>query len=1771
MRRVNIIVLTGIILSVLVSVFGQDKGNERAVDNTLRGSGRVNASTLAMEFSLPLGAYPGRGINVPINLSYSSKLWRMEYQGNSPLYGTNYSSCYKQYTPVYSENSASGWTTSLATPYIEYLGGRNFYNADGTPYSYDDVTCPDSQTPSADYPYHYVRRIVVHLPGGETHELRPDDTVFSFTSGDCVNNPNTCDPNDPTYPATNMWNATYYAADGSNIKYVQNSSTNTYRLLMPDGSFYDFDQTAPVLANRKATTFTDRNGNYTTYNNSNGTWTDTLGRTLSAPIGLTAPTVGIYTYSMPGMTGTYKFNWKQLKGNSASESALTNFSDSLKYLGETYGCTINGIPTTCAHPWGTYLFGGDPNYVRIVSATLFNPVVLAEIELPTGQKYKFSYDIYGRIEKIIYPTGGEEVFQYSLIPTLSMLDPSDSVGGQTNFGVTNRKVYKFAGDTAPYEWNYSASYVTQQEGYKVIINNPDGTKVERYLHRGYNATPPIGTFGYDNGLAGMAYEERGYDSSSPNKLLSKKLTNWTQSALGLNPNNGTYSPAWLIAHWHPKVTSEETQIFDTTGNGVSATMTYEYEDEANLNLRETPLLTKKSSQYAFVTVGSALPSTPVRTSETTFLINDTNISQTVRDIYKAQNMIGLATASVIKDASGNVVSRSEMLYDEANYSPNVGRGNPTTARVWDSTKGAVTNTNAYIQTRAKFDVWGNQYEAIDAQGNSTTTTFDSVYHTFPIQVTSAVPDPTNTHGSNTAFVTTATFDTTTGLPLTTTDANGLETRIEYDAATLRPLNTKTFYQNTQVGGMSETIYHDESNNYWVKSRTQIDTDKWAESITYFDGLGRAYKAEEVNSQGNIFVEKEFDQDGRVSRVTNPFRTGETKIWTTNVYDESSRVKEVVLPDGAKVKTDYSVSVSGILGVTKTITDQAGKKRKGISDALGRMVRVIEDPDGQNLNTDYVFDTLGNLRKTIQGEQNRYFTYDSLGRLLFAKQPEQEANTAFNYTDSITNNSQWSVKYEYDDNGNITKTTDANGTYVQGTYDNFNRLKARDYSDSTPDVSFYYDGRGLPSIPNFSKGKTTKVSSSVSESRYTSFDNLGRLLSSEQRTPFGNETAENATPRSFSYQYNLTALVAETYPSGRTVSYEFDVDGDLARIAGQTANGAKTYANSFNYNTSGAITSFRLGNGKWETAAYNNRQQITQIGLGNSATDTSLLKLEYGYGTNTENNGSLRTQKISFNGLSQPFEQVYSYDDLNRLLSAEEKVDDETTWKQTFQYDRYGNRRFDANQTTTLAQSNNVTNPQIDTATNRFSAGQNYTYDKTGNLTQDANGKQFLYDAENHQKEVKDAQNQTVATYLYDGEGRRVKKVLTDSGETTIFVYGISGQLAAEYVINSESQTEPPSTKYLTADHLGSPRIITDENGSITARRDYMAFGEETSTSQRTETLGYQPTNEVRQGYTGYEQDTESGLDFAQARYYNSAHGRFTSVDPLTASANVKNPQTFNRYSYVLNSPYKYIDPLGLISSSTGANGSGAEGQDAEIEKWRWSTFWSAVYGVEGQYNEQGGSVISDTSGRSGNSRSMGTSARGEPVQDSASEAESSSTNLFPGNDLGMADLWNAHPGQKPAYVDDSGKAVYEHQCAINMSYALQKVGIDLSGFTGAKIVKVIDGKKMILALRAAELGKYLTDNAQKLFGDNLVGGVRYGVNSNWTGKFSDATNTDAFYQSIKGKRGILVLLDSYEYEDDDGKSHIGDHMDLWWQERMRRESGNKLLRQAKEMYFIELK
>jgi RHS repeat-associated protein len=120
------------------------------------------------------------------------------------------------------------------------------------------------------------------------------------------------------------------------------------------------------------------------------------------------------------------------------------------------------------------------------------------------------------------------------------------------------------------------------------------------------------------------------------------------------------------------------------------------------------------------------------------------------------------------------------------------------------------------------------------------------------------------------------------------------------------------------------------------------------------------------------------------------------------------------------------------------------------------------------------------------------------------------------------------------------------------------------------------------------------------------------------------------------------------------------------------------------------------------------------------------------------------------------------------------------------------------------------------------------------------------------------------------------------------------------------------TFWLIGDHLGTPRLIAERTGKVEGgkRRDMLPFGEELTVGGRDATNGYTPAS-VRVHYTSYERDVETGLDYAQARYYGSGQGRFISVDPLLTSAKPNSPQSWNRYAYVLNRPLHWVDPLGL--------------------------------------------------------------------------------------------------------------------------------------------------------------------------------------------------------------------------------------------------------------------
>jgi RHS repeat-associated protein len=136
-----------------------------------------------------------------------------------------------------------------------------------------------------------------------------------------------------------------------------------------------------------------------------------------------------------------------------------------------------------------------------------------------------------------------------------------------------------------------------------------------------------------------------------------------------------------------------------------------------------------------------------------------------------------------------------------------------------------------------------------------------------------------------------------------------------------------------------------------------------------------------------------------------------------------------------------------------------------------------------------------------------------------------------------------------------------------------------------------------------------------------------------------------------------------------------------------------------------------------------------------------------------------------------------------------------------------------------------------------------------------------------------------------------------------------------------SGTTSASINWLVTDQLGTPRMIFDKTGSLAnaRRHDYLPFGEELFAGQggRALTQGYNGSDGVRQKFTQKERDIETGLDYFGARYYSPTQGRFTSSDKPFADQFQANPQSWNSYSYVRNSPCTNKDVKGRCSAPAG--------------------------------------------------------------------------------------------------------------------------------------------------------------------------------------------------------------------------------------------------------------
>jgi RHS repeat-associated protein len=510
---------------------------------------------------------------------------------------------------------------------------------------------------------------------------------------------------------------------------------------------------------------------------------------------------------------------------------------------------------------------------------------------------------------------------------------------------------------------------------------------------------------------------------------------------------------------------------------------------------------------------------------------------------------------------------------------------------------------------------------------------------------------------------------------------------------------------------------------------------------------------------------------------------------------------------------------------------------------------------------------------------------------------------------------------------------------------------------TPPVFYFFDDyTGLPiGAPTFpgtpSKGRLVGVTyGSGSEGTYYKYDNAGRIAINHQRQG----TSNYAT----SYTYNRAgAVTVETRgnPARRRNQMFYDEAGRLTmmKTGSYPFNAFTTLVNDISYTSSGALQSEKYGNGLIHSMDYNNRLQLTETRLGRQENLESVFRISYIFGTAhnandqdseitpANNNGNIARIKYFISGTLQ-YSQTFQYDAVNRLLHAVEHNngvydDGARAWYQTFDYGQFGNRGINPEYTSDNVDATNTALKLADfsEANNRITRA-GHVYDPDGNLIAEP-GKSYTYDAEKRIVMATVAGGVT-SQYIYDGMGRRVKKIV--GGVGTRFEYGAWGELIVEW---NDTDTNKIALKdylykgggmlattkagggydYATADHLGSPRAWTDSDGTGGAggRHDYLPFGGELFAGYGTRTAdqGYAASAQQdgqRKQFGSQEHDGETGLDFMQARYYSSLQGRFTSVDPINITAlRMLDPQRLNLYSFARNNPLSYTDPTGMDPES----------------------------------------------------------------------------------------------------------------------------------------------------------------------------------------------------------------------------------------------------------------
>jgi RHS repeat-associated protein len=864
------------------------------------------------------------------------------------------------------------------------------------------------------------------------------------------------------------------------------------------------------------------------------------------------------------------------------------------------------------------------------------------------------------------------------------------------------------------------------------------------------------------------------------------------------------------------------------------------------------------------------------------------------------------TVSYSYDGSGNLASVTNLDGKTTNYT-------------YDSAHDLLTmedpNTNTVTNT---YNTSGQVTDQEDARGHHTTWSYGVPA---PDETSTLVTDP---NGDETYFVFGA-----GDLLLSETAAYGTAsaatTTYTYDPTTLAMASM------TDANGNTATYTYDDNGNLLTK------TDPLGHEWQYtYNSLNEVLTAEDPL---DVTTTNTYDSNGNLLTTSTPLTgTAYTQETQYTYGDSSNPGLPTAIEDPNDHTTDYAYDSYGDL---TSVTDPAGNKTSYTYDILGRKltemspkgnvsgcgcsseyattwtynpyneVLTVTDPDSNETTNTY--DNDGNLEATTDPAGNKtvdtyngnnqvtevqkknssgtvvqttYTSYDDDGNV--TSQTDGNGNeTTYNYNalnqqTSMENALSKTTDYTYDGVGNLLTTTEPTGVEITNTYNDGNELTETSYSDSTHDATFSYDD----------DGRRTGMVDGTGTSSWT-YDSLGRLTS-----------YENGASAEVQYGYDLdNNATSITYPGGHEVTQGFNNLDQMTSLTDWNSN-----ESTFGYDVNGNLTTEDLANGVGDAYTYDHADNLT--GIDDTKSGTTVFAATY----------TLNSDEQHSTDSSQPSEYGnYQYSALNQLCydgsSSSSACSSPPSGARAYSYDSAGNlvddngvtQKFNAGDELCWTYSGSSSNA----CGSAPSGATSYTYNNNGGLTaitpSSGSATALTYNGANELTQYQ-LGSSTATTYSYDGDGLRQSK--TTGSTTTDFLWSGAGSdqplLQEKTGSNTTSYIYGPtsapleeilpggSTYYYANDSLGSTRALTDSSGDVADTDTYDPYGNLTAST------GSVANNLL---YAGQYLDSESGLYYMRARYYDPLTAQFLTMDPQVRT-------TGQPYAYGSDDPTMEGDPSG---------------------------------------------------------------------------------------------------------------------------------------------------------------------------------------------------------------------------------------------------------------------